>query len=59
MGFIEEPDGVNFIIQSKPLTEKQEKELSEFIAKRKLEIKELTKKGNYTRNEDEPMRVSN
>ena len=52
MGYIEEPDGVNFIIQSKQLTEEQEKKLSEFIAKRKLEIKELTKKGNYTRNED-------
>ena len=52
MGFIEEPDGVNFVIQSQPLTKEQEKELSEFIAKRKLEIKELTKKGNYTRNED-------
>lgn len=39
MGFIKEPEGVDFVIQSKPLTEKQEKELSEFIKKRKLEIK--------------------
>lgn len=48
MGFIKEPDGVDFVIQSKPLTEKQAKELSEFIAKRKLEIKKLIKKDTYT-----------
>jgi hypothetical protein len=48
MGFIREPEGVDFVIQSKPLTEKQEKELSEFIAKRKLEIKSKSKKGTYT-----------
>jgi hypothetical protein len=48
MGFIREPKGVDFVIQSKPLTDKQEKELSEFIAKRKLEIKKLSKKGTYT-----------
>lgn len=45
MGFIREPEGVDFVIQSKPLTEKQENELSEFIAKRKLEIKKKSKKG--------------
>jgi hypothetical protein len=43
MGFITEPEGVDFVIQSKPLTPKQEKELSEFIAKRKLEIKKNKK----------------
>lgn len=48
MGFIKEPEGVDFVIQSKPLTEKQEKELSEFIAKRKLEIKKKSKKGTHT-----------
>ena len=48
MGFIREPEGVDFVIQSKPLTEKQEKELSDFIAKRKLEIKKISKKGTYT-----------
>ncbi|MDA3880156.1 MAG: hypothetical protein PF436_07205 [Prolixibacteraceae bacterium] len=50
MGFIKEPEGVDFVIQSKPLTEKQEKELSEFIAKRKLEIKKKSKNGTYTHN---------
>jgi len=48
MGFIREPEGVDFVIQSKPLTAKQEKELSAFIAKRKLEIKRKSKKGTYT-----------
>lgn len=48
MGFIREPEGVDFVIQSKPLTEKQEKELSEYIAKRKLEIKKISKKDTTT-----------
>lgn len=48
MGFIREPEGVDFVIQSKPLTEQQEKELSEFIAKRKLEINKKSQKGTYT-----------
>ena len=48
MGYIKEPEGVDFVIQSKPLTEKQEKELSEFIAKRKLEIKKKSQKGTYS-----------
>jgi hypothetical protein len=48
MGFIKEPDGIDFVIQSKPLTMKQEKELSDFIAKRKLDIKKKSKKGTYT-----------
>ena len=48
MGFIREPEGVDFVIQSKPLTEKQERELSAFITMRKLEIKNRTKKGTYT-----------
>jgi hypothetical protein len=44
MGFIREPEGVDFVIQSRPLTEKQEKELSEFIAKRNLENVKKSKK---------------
>jgi len=56
MGLIREPEGVDFVIQSKPLTEKQEKELSEFIAKRKLEIKKKSKKGTYTHQNKEAKR---
>jgi len=48
MGLIREPEGVDFVIKSKPLTEKQEKELSKFIVKRKLEIQKKLKKGTYT-----------
>jgi hypothetical protein len=48
MGFIKEPDGIDFVIQSKPLTEIQEKELSKYIAKRKLELKKTSNKGTYT-----------
>ena len=32
MGFIKEPKGVDFVIQSKPLTEKEKEEISLFIA---------------------------
>ena len=42
MGFVKEPEGVDFVIQSRPLTEKQERELSAFIAKRKIEIKKTS-----------------
>jgi hypothetical protein len=50
MGFIREPEGVDFVIQSKPLTAKQEKELSAFIAKRKQEIQDMKKKAKpYSR----------
>ncbi len=31
MGYIKEPKGVDFIIQSKPLTDKERKEISKFI----------------------------
>lgn len=31
MGYIKEPEGVDFIIQSKPLTNKERKEISKFI----------------------------
>lgn len=44
MGFIKEPEGIDFVIKSSPLSAKQEKELSEYIAKRKLEIKKASKK---------------
>jgi hypothetical protein len=49
MGFIREPEGVDFVIQSKPLTDKQERALSEFIAKRKREMKKKSKKGTCTK----------
>ena len=32
MGYIKEPDGIDFFVDSKPLTEKDKKEISEVIA---------------------------
>jgi hypothetical protein len=37
MGIIREPKGVDFIIQSPPLTLEEQKEISEFIKQRKLQ----------------------
>lgn len=39
MGFIKEPKGVDFIIQSKPLTDKERKEISKYIAEYKAKNK--------------------
>ena len=44
MGYIKEPEGIDFKIQSKPFTKKEESDLSDFITKRKLEIKADSKK---------------
>jgi hypothetical protein len=50
MGIIREPEGIDFLIQSQALTKKQEKELSEFIAMRKVEIIKLKSKGKLKKN---------
>jgi hypothetical protein len=44
MGIIKEPVGVDFIIESPPLTEEEKKEISEFIQNRKMVIKQLIKR---------------
>ncbi len=44
MGLIKEPEGVDFIIESSPLTEKEKNEISEFIKNRKAETKQKIKK---------------
>ena len=41
MGFIREPKGVDFFINSEPLTDKDRKEISQFISDYKLKQKEL------------------
>lgn len=41
MGYIKEPEGVDFVINGKPLTDKQKKEISEFIKADKKRISEL------------------
>jgi IS30 family transposase len=43
MSLIKEPKGVDFIIQSPPLTNQERKEISDFIASRKSE-KIITKR---------------
>lgn len=39
MGHIKEPDGVDFIIESPPLTDKEREKISEFIRKQKIKAK--------------------
>ena len=39
MGFIKEPIGIDFIIQSEPLTDLERKEISEYIKSKKEENK--------------------
>ena len=42
MSFIKEPKGVDFIIESEPLTEKDREEISKFIAEYKRKPKKST-----------------
>lgn len=44
MGFVIEPEGVDFVIQSPPLTEKDKNEISEFIQLRKKTASQSDKK---------------
>jgi hypothetical protein len=45
MGLIREPEGVDFVIKSRPLTKKEEKQLSKFIVEQKAKgVKKLVKK---------------
>lgn len=47
MGFIKEPKGVDFIIQSKPLTDKDREDISKHIASYKAkQAKKSSKKTN-------------
>jgi hypothetical protein len=39
MGFIREPKGVDFVIKSEPLTDKERQEISKFIADYKTKHK--------------------
>lgn len=55
MGHIKEPKGVDFIIESKPLTEEETNEISEFIRKdkAKLEDRRNPSRTNKTPKEEE------
>ena len=41
MGYIKEPDGVDFVIKGKPLTDKQKQAISEFIKADKERLAKL------------------
>ncbi|MFZ1789736.1 MAG: hypothetical protein WAT92_15560 [Saprospiraceae bacterium] len=56
MGYIKEPDGVDFVINGKPLTEKQKKEISEFIKSEKESLVKL--KTAKTKNTDPQKKVA-
>ncbi len=49
MGLLKEPEGVDFIIQSPPLTDNERKEISEFIRIRKMQNKRQVKRTNSKR----------
>lgn len=55
MGHIKEPKGVDFIIESKPLTEEERKEISDFIRKDKAKLANSTRpsRTNKTPKEEE------
>lgn len=41
MGYVKEPEGIDFVINGKPLTETQKKAISEFIKKDKERLANL------------------
>ena len=49
MGYIKEPDGVDFVIKGKPLTDKQKKAISEFIKADKERLAKLAVRKTKTR----------
>jgi hypothetical protein len=44
MGYIKEPKGVDFTVINREMTQDEKKKLSDFIAKRKMEISKIRKK---------------
>lgn len=54
MGHIKEPKGVDFIIESKPLTDEERKAISDFISKDKE--KHLAKKSFAKRKNSEQLK---
>ena len=50
MGHIKEPDGVDFVINGKPLTDKEKKAISEFIKADKAKIAKQKNRRTKTSN---------
>ena len=44
MGYIKEPEGIDFLIKSPPLTKKERKDISEFIKKSKSKRSRISRK---------------
>lgn len=55
MGYIKEPDGVDFIIQSPPLTDEERKVISEFIRmdKARNSVKRANKRRLFSKRKKE------
>jgi hypothetical protein len=49
MGFIKEPIGIDFIIQSEPLTDLERKEISDYIKSKKEQNKKVIAQKNTSR----------
>lgn len=54
MGHIAEPKGVDFLIKSPPLTDKEREELSEHIRKRKIELGKKSVPKGIPRTKEKP-----
>ncbi len=57
MGYIKEPEGIDFIIQSKPLTDKDREQISKFIQEYKR--KNHSKKNKTSANRKEKKTATN
>lgn len=53
MGYVKEPEGVDFIINSEPLTEEDRKRISEFIADYKAKNNQETPKKSIRRRKND------
>ncbi len=49
MGYVKEPEGVDFVINGKPLTDKQKKAISDFIKADKAKRVSLKKRSTKLR----------
>ncbi len=51
MGYIKEPEGIDFIIKSEPLTDKDKEQISQFIREYKRENRVKEKKSSKNKKE--------
>ena len=60
MGLIKEPEGVDFVIQSPTLTDKERIEISEFIRTRKMQNKrEVSRTNSQKRTRTKTLKMPN